>query len=145
MGSSDCSTCKGMFFSHYKTKLINVQDKRALQETAKPPSAHLKALFSEVKGNLSEAIIKNTSKAVLLHPEECKLWLTHLQTVLDNRRRGAKKSCSNSSRSASSSSKASDNLLQSTQADDDNQEWFCGSCGRQYQDETTEPEWVCIV
>ena len=76
-GSSDCSTCKGMCFGHYKTKLINVQDKRALQETDKPPSAHLKALFSEVKGNLSEAIIKNTSKTVLLPPEECKLWLTH--------------------------------------------------------------------
>ncbi len=38
----------------------------------------------------TDDFLLNVSKRCLL-PEECRIWLDHLQTVVDNRRRGAKK------------------------------------------------------
>ena len=36
-------------------------------------------------------MVDNAAERVLLPPEECRIWLNHLQTVMENRRGGAKK------------------------------------------------------
>ena len=57
----------------------------------KLPSAVLKQLFSSSNGQISDEMVDNAAERVLLPAEECRIWLNHLQTVMENRRRGAKK------------------------------------------------------
>ena len=88
---STCSNCKGFCSGHYKIQLVDVCDGEALSKVPKPPSAVLKQLFSSSNGNITENMIESAAKKVLLPYGECRIWLSHLQTVLENRRRGAKK------------------------------------------------------
>ena len=70
---------------------MDVRDCEALSKVPKPPSVVLKELFSANNGEIEETLIDDIAKQVLLPSNECKIWLSHLQTVLENRRRGAKK------------------------------------------------------
>ena len=90
-GSNSCSSCTGFCSGHYKTLLVDVTDSHAVSAVAKPPSATLKQLFSSNKGKVSDEMVENAAKKVLLPPNECQIWLNHLQTVTENRRRGAQK------------------------------------------------------
>ena len=71
--------------------MVNVCDAKALSKVPKPPSAVLKQLFSSSNGVISEDMVESAAKKVLLPPDECHIWLNHLKTVVDNRRRGAQK------------------------------------------------------
>ena len=65
------------------------------------------------------------------------IWL-HLQTVVENRRRGARKATA--TRQAKKALKASHIVEGSPK---DGNECFCGDCGHTYQEETDEPEvWI---
>lgn len=75
---------------HYEVRMVDVKNKDALKDVPKPPSTILKEFFSSTK-DISDDLLLNVSKKCLVPPEECRFWLDHLQTVVDNRRRGAKK------------------------------------------------------
>ncbi len=85
-----CPTCKGVCSGHYKTQLVDVHG-QALSQVPKPPSAVLKKLFSRTSGLVTDSIIESAAKEVLLPIDGCTIWIKHLQTVLENRRRGARK------------------------------------------------------
>ena len=87
-GSTTCSSCAGVCSGHYTTSLVDVLDSQAVSMVPKPPSAVLKRLFSSSNGQVSDEMVENAAREVLLPPEE---WLDHLQTVMENRRRGARK------------------------------------------------------
>ena len=84
-------SCEGLCSGHYVTVYVDVRDCEALSKVPKPPSVVLKELFSANNGEIEETLIDDIAKQVLLPSNECKIWLSHLQTVLENRRRGAKK------------------------------------------------------
>lgn len=71
------------------TQTVDVRDTKALSKAPKPPSTVLKQLFSE--GAIRQSSMESIAKQVLLPCDECEIWLNHLQTVLQNRQRGAKK------------------------------------------------------
>ena len=85
-----CSSCKLFCSGHYTTQLVEVDDKQNLSMVPKPPSAVIKDLFSSCNGDVSD-MIEGIAKRVLFPAEECRMWITHLKTVLENRRRGAEK------------------------------------------------------
>lgn len=70
---------------------MDVTDSKALSVVPKPPSAELKKLFSNVNGAINDDRLENAAKNVLLPMEECRIWMKHLMTVLENRCRGARK------------------------------------------------------
>ena len=70
---------------------VDVHDRNSLSSTSKPPLAVMKELFSTKNGVIAETMLEDVAKKVLLTCNEYKIWLSHLQTVLENRRRGAKK------------------------------------------------------
>ena len=88
-GSTLCQTCtsSSQCFGHYKSVFVDVTDSVALRKLQQPPSAMLKEYFN----NYNEYTIECISKNVLLPVEECKIWLEHLKTIVENRKRGAKK------------------------------------------------------
>jgi len=52
----------------------------------------LKELFNKLQGRpITDQFVHDAAKKVLLPPEEVRIWLEHLSTVLQNRRRGAAK------------------------------------------------------
>ena len=53
-----------------------------------PPSIVLKKHFSK---NTPVNHLRDTAKSILLPEEECQIWLDHLRTVIENRKRGAQK------------------------------------------------------
>ena len=141
-GNPTCSSCKGFCSGHYTTQLVDVTDNGALTKIAQPPSVTLKQLFSSDNNIVfDEEKVQSAAKEVLLPPEECKIWLQHLQTVVENRRRGARKAAA--TRQAKKTLKTSHDLKESSKNGDDSDECFCGDCGRAYQEETDEPEvWI---
>lgn len=93
-GNLSCSTCTGSNFcsGHYMVKMVDVKNTSALKELPKPPSITTKEVFATRRDDeLSDEFIQELSKRVLLPPEECRIWLEHLKTILENRRRGAQK------------------------------------------------------
>ena len=88
-GSTSCPTCdsSAQCFGHYKSVFVDVTDNSVLKKLQQPPSTMLKRYFSNDNGYTVECI----SEKVLLPVEECKIWLEHLKTIVENRKRGAKK------------------------------------------------------
>ena len=88
-GSTSCQTCNGstQCFGHYKSMFVDVTDSAALKKLQQPPSKMLKGYFS----NYNDDTIECISEKVLLPVEECKIWLEHLKTIVENHKRGAKK------------------------------------------------------
>lgn len=88
-----------------------------------PPSIVLKEFFD--KGSNREGAAEAAAKKVLLSVEETKFWFTHLQTVVDNRKRGAAKAALTRQR------KKQEKMSQSkSDSDGDNEQ--CGSCKQIY-------------
>ena len=86
LGNSNCEKCKGDCSGHYIMKLVDIRDKQAVSNVPKPPSSVMKKLFSDNGSNIPESRIVSVAKEVLLSCDKCKVWLNHLQTVLNNRR-----------------------------------------------------------
>jgi hypothetical protein len=98
----------------------------------KPPSFTLKEYFDNlVSYPPSEADLCDLSKEVLLPVEEIKLWLEHLHTVRENRKKGAIK--------ATESRKKK----KQPQVIIEEHEYECGVCHTPYQNFThTEEQWI---
>ena len=84
-GSSTCPSCAGVCSGHYSTSFVDVLDCQAVAVIPKLPSAVLKQLFSSSNGQISDEMVDNAAERVFLPPEECRIWLNHLQTVMENR------------------------------------------------------------
>ncbi len=62
---------------------------KALSQVSK--SAALKKFFSSTSDLVTDSMIESAAKEVQLSSDECTIRIKHLQTVLENRRRGARK------------------------------------------------------
>ena len=73
---------------------MDTTSKDSLKAVLKPPSAILKLKLMELKGSpVTEEFLVSAAGSVLLTVEETKIWMDHLSTVLENRRRGVAKAC----------------------------------------------------
>jgi len=116
-----CSNCSG----HYKTVLTDVGDKATMHSVALPPSVILKEELTKAKKPVDEKFVEAAKKA--LSTDDARIWLEHLQVVLSNRKQGAKKAAATRARNL---------VLKSVGNCGETTECYCGSCGKQYIDET---------
>ena len=86
----------------------------------------IKEAFNDLKGKEpSDTDIQQLSKATLLPPGEVEIWLTHLQTIQLNRKRGAEKASATRRQKKGSEAR-----------------YFC-VCGEEYTDCTDEIQhWI---
>ena len=139
--------CKGFCAGHYRSSVpTDTTDSVALCATSHPPSSMLKELFNKLQGRpITDQFVHDAAKEVLLTPEEVCIWLEHLSTVLQNRRRGAAKAAA--TRRAKRAKNTCVSNLQS-EADpstvrDSEASCYCGSCRKEYQNETDDVEvWI---
>ena len=128
-----CSSCKDFCAGHYSSpSYTDVTDKEALEQVALPPSVVLNKFFVDLKGSpASDDQIETVAKKALLPTEEVKIWLDHLSTVAENRKRGAVKAAETRRRKQQSASNTDDR-------------YFCGTCGIEYQEEMRNIDfWIC--
>ena len=111
--------------------MIDTTDQSALKSSAPPPSQVLKNDFSKlVAYPPTETFMQEEAKKVLLTPDDTKIWMDHLHTVILNRKRGAAK--------AAATRRAKRSLLASEPVT-----YNCGGCGKPYVEETEEVEfWI---
>lgn len=134
----------------WNRNFVDITNSKALSVVnTEPPSAELKKLFSKVNGAINDDLLENAAKDVLLPTEECRIWIKHLMTVLENRRRGARKAAEtrkNRSQNVTAPSQVSSKPGEEgseAQVDESEEDSFCGDCGQLYQEETDEPEvWI---
>ena len=87
------------------------------------------------------------AKKVRLTPEDARQWLDHLHTVLLNRRRRAKKAAATRAKAASARMPERMNCRSestgTTQQESDSNSYYCGTCGKEYEDESEAEElWI---
>ena len=72
------------------------------------------------------------AKKVLLPTEEVNIWLKHLETVSNNRKKGAQKAAQ--TRKAKTTSTEQEPIV------------YCGECGEMYEEETEEVQnWIACA
>lgn len=101
----------------------------------KTPSAILKEVFGSLKNYPpSDSLYSDLSKKVMLPVDEVKIWLDHLMSIRENRRKGAIKAAETRKKSRNTSVPA-----EATRESD----YQCGVCHALYQDFTdTEEQWI---
>ena len=112
-----CDVCKGFCSGHMVTKLV---DTTKPFELFMPPSVTLKESFKKSSADFSTA---DLAKKVLLPESETEIWLNHLATVSENRKRGAAKAA------------------QTRKSKKCDTETYCGSCKSKFS--TSEIFWIC--
>ena len=126
-GGTTCEQCKGFCAGHYVRDpvFIDVFNSDSVKSIHKPPSVILKQLFTSCSGPLtSDDSLESAAKECLLPIEEARVWCDHLQTVMDNRRRGTKKAAA-----TRAAKKAQNNN-------------YCGSCGQDYRQAVEGQMWI---
>ena len=123
-GSTTCTKCPGFCAGHY------LKAEEAVKSSAvpakQPPSMVLKEFFLKHGDNPSEAHLENVAKETLLSVNEVQLWMQHLKTVDDNRKRGAAKAA-----------RTRQNKKNQTAT-------YCGVCEGLFEECTDEVEyWIC--
>ena len=59
---------------------------------SEPPSVIIGTAFKKLKGkSVTDNFVEELARKTLLPPDDVRLWLSHLETVSDNRKRGANK------------------------------------------------------
>ena len=126
---SQCSTCKGICPGHYKLVSTIVQYPKAVEKVLKPPSTSLKEIFSV---SFTDEDVEAAAKTVLLSIDDVKIWFEHLQTIEENRCRGATKAAATRKAKQTQSSRQTERQIV-----------LCGVCMKEYEEETVEPElWI---
>lgn len=122
-------------------EMVEVRDKMALRSVVPPPSSVLTDEFSKLKEYPpTEQSCKTIAAKVLLSPDTARLWMEHLHIVLLNRKRGHKKAAA--TRRAKKAQRTMATVL-STQSTVTNCDERCGSCAKEYREETEEEElWI---
>ena len=96
-GKGTCSSCKVSFCSgHYLNKLFVIDDNsNEIDGYSSPPSIVLKQKFmcchTRCQDPKSDCFISEAAESVLLGVDDVKVWMNHLTTVIENRKRGAAK------------------------------------------------------
>lgn len=128
-GSTSCSTCTDVCSGHYcEPFFTDVTNKEALELVGSPPSVVLKKFYTNLQGTATEEVIESLAKKVLLPTREVGFWIEHLNTVAENRRRGAEKAAETRRR------------RKQTQSDE---RYFCGTCETEYKAEMPDIEfWI---
>ena len=88
-GSISCVKCSGFCAGHFLKPEEALHSNHAPMK--EPPSMILKKFFQENGAKPSENLLEGVAKKTLLPINEVLLWLDHLKTVDDNRKRGAAK------------------------------------------------------
>ena len=128
--SSDCPECSGQCTGHFLKPADAVDS--SLPVMLQPPSAVIKEEFGKLKGTPTTTFLEDLAKKVLLSQSEVSMWLEHLQTVSDNRKRGAAKAAE--TRKKRKAQKRSQ---------EQHQLYFCGVCQDPYMDVTDNAEmWI---
>ena len=122
-----CSDCKQFCAGHY------LKPQEAIQTSStifNPPSAVI--LEASKAGILNESDIENLARKVLLPVEDVKIWLRHLTTVSENRKKGAQKATETRRlKKASHHTQSSPDL------------YYCGVCKEVYLEEADEEQdWI---
>ena len=138
-GNNSCKQCSGFCSGHFLTPKEALSAHAVAMTT--PPSAMIQQAFKKGKtqGDLSEL-----SQKALLPVDKVKIWVSHLETVDINRKRGAQKAAA--TRRARSRCELT---AEST--------YLCSACEEAYEEETDEVEnwigcdhcnrwyhWVCV-
>ena len=85
--------------------------------------------------------MQSAAKEVLLTQEEVSIWLDHLNTILRNRKRGAAKAAATrQAKKAKNSSENTTSTPNSGSVPSSSESCFCGTCGKEYRDETDDVE-----
>ena len=127
-GSPNCPDCSGSCYGHFLKPEVAILS--PLPGMKKPPSTVIKEVFQKIEGSPSEKQVQETAKAVLLSPEEVMWWFNHLQTVTENRRRGARKAAETRRKKKMAKQSVHD-------------VYYCGVCHDQYMQYTDRQEnWI---
>ena len=127
-GSPNCPDCSKTCYGHFLKPEVAILS--PLPEMKKPPSTVIKEAFQKIEGSPSEEQVQKTAKAVLLSPEEVMWWFNHLQTVRENRKRGARKAAETRRKKKMAKQSAHD-------------VYYCGVCHDQYiQFTDREENWI---
>ncbi len=131
-GNDQCNKCKGFCCGHFMKPESTLTS--LLSPMRKPPSAVLKEAFDSFQTfppSDSEATYSELSKRVMLSVEDVKMWLDHLNTIQENRKKGAIKAAE----TRRQKNKASKTTRES--------EYQCGVCSTPYQEFTgTSEQWI---
>ena len=130
-GNQHCNSCSGFCSGHF------LQPEEAYLQRSlcvvEPPSQKLLALHRSTLGAASDETLTREAKNVLLPVNEVEVWMQHLNTVQENRKRGAQKASETRQRKKAEAADQKKQVI----------EWRCRKCGELYQDETEEEEvWI---
>jgi hypothetical protein len=117
-----CDTCKSFCCGHYITKLVNITNPQDVKTIVMPPSVVLKESFNTKQPAAATEIADicpDLAKRVLLSEDETKIWLNHLESIVQNRKRGAAK--------AALTRKKKGNVNRDSES-----ETYCGTCKVEY-------------
>ena len=133
-GNLSCESCKDECCGHYDTSTFtDTSNKEKMKLVVPVPSVLIKQEFSKqkVSNDISSSVVQNCARLSLLSCKEVNMWIAHLQEIRENRKRGAVKA-------------AATRRSRSSQRNKKDTEYFCGTCGVQYEDEMDNVEfWVC--
>lgn len=90
-GSTNCTTCSGFCSGHYMGPEGSLQASAAQRQASVPPSTLLKDFFIKSGPEPSEIELEEIAKKCLLPLTDVSMWLNHLHTINENRKRGAAK------------------------------------------------------
>ena len=122
----------------------------ATSDPAEPPSSIMKKFYTDLKGKEpSESELEDVARKCLLPIEDVSLWMDHLKTVQHNRKRGAakaaesRKSKRHQSNCTSSlpSKQLSDNHPKDKQPEEEQEDYYYGTCEGLYG-EGEEEYWI---
>ena len=135
-GSTDCATCSGFCAGHYlePEAVIGQLDAANPLSSIEPPSNQLKELFTRSGAEPTDSELKEIASNCLLPENDVRMWLQHLNTISENRKRGASKAAETRKRKRSYPCGVSKALYGKTDeiefwiACDGCNTWFHGEC-----------------
>ena len=130
-GSSNCTDCSGPCTGHFLKPMDALSSSLSPMV---PPSVILKEAFDALeKYPPEESLYLQLAQRTLLKVEEVKIWLEHLNTIKQNRKRGAAKAAETRKRKAREKQKATKQ----------GSEYYCGACHEPYLEFTeAEEQWI---
>ena len=129
--SEGCDSCTGFCSGHYlKPEEAYLQRSQCVSE---PPLQILSKLHKSVQGSVPEQTLLAKAKEVQLSMSDVKFWMQHLDTIHENRKKGAQKALKTRQKKKGACRR---NIKETQQIS----EWRCGVCDHLYEDETEEED-----
>lgn len=135
-GGDSCGKCTGFCSGHF------LMPEETLKSDASPmslpPSTVLKDFYSKLGGtNPTDATLEAIAKKILLPLNEVCMWLEHLRTVDENRKRGAAKAAETRRRK-----RESQQAKKSAEVTESSDIYYCGSCEGVFGESNEEEYWI---